>query len=166
MLRSRLWPARPVTLLIACAACHRQPAVVHEAEPVPVTIDQSVAELSPQETAALAPRVARIAVMPDSISIAPGETYSYAQLRVVAIDSAGSSLGRLRVYDASLEPGAAQLAGARQLRGVYPGRSELWIRFPQALWSGGRSSLPAVSVHVIVRAAATGETPAPSPEGR
>lgn len=131
-----------------------------------MTVDQSVAELSPQETAALAPRVARIAVMPDSIAIAPGETYSYAQLRVIAIDSAGGSLGRLRVYDASLDPGAAQLVGGRQLRGVYPGRSELWIRFPRALWSGGGSSLPAISVHVVVRATATADPSPPSPEGR
>jgi len=166
MPRSHLLAARTVVLLIACGACRRQPALTHEVEPVLVTIDQAAAELSPQETAALAPRITRIAVMPDSIMIAPGETYSYEQLRVVAIDSSGSALGRLRVYDVSLDPGAAQLAGGRQLRGVYPGGGELWIRFPQALWSGGASSLPAVPVHVIVAAGATGDSRVPSPEGR
>jgi hypothetical protein len=166
MPRSDLLAAPAVVLLLASAACHRPPAVAHVLQPVPVTLEESVAELSPQETAALAPRAARIAVMPDSVTIAPGESYSYAQLRVVVLDSSGSALGRLRVYDASLDPGAAALAGGRQVRGVYPGRSDLWIRFPQALWSGGGSSLPAVPVHIVVRATAAGEARVPSPNDR
>lgn len=153
MSNSNLRGVPALVLLVAVGACHRQPAVAHVVEAIPVTLEQSVAELSPQETAALAPRVARIVVMPDSVTIAPGQSYSYAQLRVIITDSAGSALGRLRVYDVSLDPGAAELAGGRQLRGVYPGHAELWIRFPRALWSGGASSPPAVAIHVLVQQA-------------
>ena len=158
--------APTLALLVACAACHRQPGFATAMVPVPVSVDQSAAELSPDEIAKVAPRVARIVVMPESLSIAPGETTSYAMLRVVAVDSSGSALGRLRVFDTSMEPGAAVLAGGRQVRGVFPGTSELWIRFPQALWSGGGSSLPAILVRIVVRPPATGTDRPSSPNDR
>jgi hypothetical protein len=165
-IKPALLRARAVALALACAACHRQPALRTAVVPVLVTVDQSAADLSPDEIAKVAPRVARIVVMPESLSISPGETYSYAMLRVLAIDSSGSALGRLRVFDTSMNPGAAVLAGGRQLRGVFPGTSELWIRFPQALWSGGGSSLPAIPVHIVVRPTATGADRPPSPNDR
>ena len=155
-----------MALLVACAACHRQPALSTVMVPVLVSVDQSAAELTPDEMARVAPRVARIVVMPESLSISPGETFSYAKLRVVAVDSSGSALGRLRVFDTSMKPGAAVLAGGRQLRGVFPGTSELWIRFPQALWSGGGSSLPAIPVRIVVRPPTTGADRPPSPNDR
>lgn len=164
--KSAFLRAGAVALVLACAACHRQPALATVTVPVLVTVDQSAGELSPDEIAKVAPRVARIVVMPESLSISPGETYSYAMLRVVAVDSSGRALGRLRVFDTSMNPGAAVLAGARQLRGVFPGTNELWIRFPQALWSGGGSSLPAIPVHIVVRSAETGADRPPSPNDR
>src|SRR5689334_4302506 len=166
MLRSEFLVPPLAVLLLAFAACHRQPAVAHRLEPVPVTREQLVTELSPQEAAALAPRAARIVVMPDSVAVAPGEAYSYAQLRVIVFDSAGNALGRLRIYDVSLDPGSAELMGGRQLRGVHTGRSDMWIRFPQALWSGAGSVPPAVPLHVIVRAPAGGGDRPPSPNDR
>lgn len=163
MPKANLHAIPAAAFLVASVACHRQPALVQVLEPVPVTLEQSIAELSPQEAAALAPRVTRLLVMPDSVTIAPGESYSYAQLRVIIVDSSGSALGRLRVFDTSLDPGAAALTGRQELRGVYPGRGELWIRFPQALWSGGASAPPAVAVHVLVQPPAPDARRAPSP---
>lgn len=146
----------PVTALALAGACHHQPVMSERIEPVLVPIDRLADELTPPQTAAIAPRVARILLLPDSITIAPGEAYSYEQLRVVAVDSAGTALGRLRVYDVSLDPGAAQLIGARQLRGVHPGQGELWVMFPQALWSGG-GDIPRVPLHITVRAPSGGQ---------
>ena len=166
MPRSALPAVLGVVLLIGCVACHRQPAVARVLEPVPVTGEQLVTELTPQEPAALSPRAARIIVRPDSVTIAPGEAYSYAQLRVVVLDSSGNALGRLRVFDVSLTPGAAQLAAGRQVRGIYPGRGELWIRFPPALWSGSGSAPPAIPLPIIVRAPGPGADPPPSPNDR
>ena len=135
-------------------ACHASGKTVSVVEPVVVV--PAPGELSPQETAAIAPRVARLRLVPDSIVVAPGEVYSYAALSVVALDSAGAALGRLRVYDAAMEPGAAVMIGGRQLQGVYPGASELVVRFPRALWNGGGDPPAPVRLHVTVRAATTG----------
>ena len=138
-----------VVLAATSVGCHAPRKTVSVVEPVLVA--PATGELSPQETAAIAPRVARLRLVPDSIIIAPGEVYSYSALWVVALDSAGAALGRLRVYDAAMNPGAAEMIGGRQLRGVYPGTSDLVVRFPRALWSGGEDPPPPVQLHVIVR---------------
>jgi len=141
---------------LATAACHAPRKLEHVlvAEPVIPSAD----ELSPAETATLAPRIARLRLMPDSIVLAPGEVYGYAMLQVVALDSAGAVLGRLRVYDTAMEPGAAVLLGGRELQGVHPGVSELVVRFPRALWTGSGDPPAPVKVRVIVKAPAAGRS--------
>ena len=134
--------------------CHAPRKTVSVVEPVFVA--PAIGELSPQETAAIAPRVVRLRLVPDSIVLAPGEVYSHSALWVVALDSAGAALGRLRVYDAAMDPGAAAMIGGRQVRGVYPGTSALVVRFPRARWSGGGDPPPPVRLHVTVRPPAAG----------
>lgn len=134
-------------------ACHAPGRTVTVIEPLVVA--PAIGELSPQETAAIAPRVARLRLVPDSIAVGPGEVYSYAAMWVVALDSAGAVLGRLRVYDAAMDPGPAVMIGGRQLQGVYPGASNLVVQFPRALWSGSGSPPAPVQLHVTVRAATT-----------
>ncbi|NUR32741.1 MAG: hypothetical protein HOQ11_02595 [Gemmatimonadaceae bacterium] len=138
-----------VVMVATMAACHGQRSTVSVVEPVVVA--PAVGELSPAATAAIAPRVARLQLVPDSIVLAPGDVYSYGDLQVVALDSAGTALGRLRVYDAGMEPGAAAMIGERRLQGVHPGTSELTVRFPRALWNGGGDPPPPVHLHVTVR---------------
>jgi len=146
----------PVVAIALAGACHHRPVLTERIEPVLVLMDRSADELTPDQTAAISPRVARILLLPDSITIAPGETYSYEKLRVVAVDSAGTALGRLRVYDVALDPGAAHLIGARELVGAHPGESDLWVKFPRALWSGGSEIPRPVPLHITVRPPAGG----------
>lgn len=145
---------RIVVMAALPAACHGPRRTVSVVEPEVVV--PAVGELSPGETAAIAPRVARLQLVPDSIVLAPGEVYSYSDLHVVALDSVGAALGRLRVYDTGMEPGAAAMIGGRQVQGLHPGSSELMVRFPRALWSGGGDPPAPVYLHVTVRRPTTG----------
>lgn len=145
---------RIVVTATFAAACHAPGGTVSVVKPLVVV--PAVGELSPGETAAIAPRVARLRLVPDSIVLAPGEVYSYGDLQVVVLDSAGAALGRLRVYDTRMEPGAAAMIGGRQLQGLHPGSSELMVRFPRALWSGGGDPPAPVYLHVTVRLPAAG----------
>lgn len=147
MRRRNLLPI--VGMAALTAACHGSRKTVSVVEPGVVA--PAIAELTPEMTATIAPRVARLRLVPDSIVLAPGEVYSYSDLQVVALDSAGAVLGRLRVYDAGMEPGAAAMIGGRQLRGVHPGSSDLTVRFPRALWSGGGDPPAPAQLHVTVR---------------
>lgn len=140
----------PILMLATTAgACHHRPNTVSAIETVVVSPEPG--ELSPGQMAAIASRTARLKLVPDSISLTTGDIYDYGgEVHVVALDSAGAELGRLRVYDSRMDPGAAAMIPGRQLQALHPGASDLVVGFPRALWRGGGEP-PQGRLHVTVR---------------
>jgi hypothetical protein len=97
--------------------------------------------LSSQDVMALGDRIAALVADPDSIRIPAGGAITTTMLRIIAVDSAGASLGRLRAsFGYSLTRGpAVSVARGDSLLGVATGRQVLTVRFAPAL-SAGRTT--------------------------
>ena len=153
---------RKETVLIATAAvvcaCHHVQTVSVGMDSTRVTYSiqgrrvmnvDSTAIMPPSRVAA---RAASILLAPERISLRVGDTVDVdSAVRVFVLDSTGTSLGRLPVYDSMMTPGAAVLAGLGQVAGLQPGVSELVIRFPRTQWLGRSDPPPTARLRIEVR---------------
>ena len=101
----------------------------------------------------LAPRIARLRVEPTVLRIAIGDTLvMWDNVRVHALDSAGTNLGWLSTYDVIVTGDAAAPAtpGSRTFIGRQRGESTAMISFPRALWPGFTEP-PTAEVKLVVR---------------
>lgn len=105
------------------------------------------------ELVALGNQVATLRADPDSVVIPVGGASTVNTLRIIAVDSSGRSLGRLRTaYRFYFEPGpAASLARPDSLLGLSPGRQTLTMRLPEALSVGRTTPFDGVRFTIIVR---------------
>ena len=103
--------------------------------------------------AEIAARVARLRADPGLIRVAIGDTVTISnELKVYAIDGAGTNLGSLSTYDYALSPGAAAPVptSPRTFVGKERGESTVTVSFPRALWTGFGEP-PKAEVRIIVR---------------
>jgi imidazolonepropionase-like amidohydrolase len=101
----------------------------------------------------LAPRIARLRVEPTVLRLAIGDTLvMWDNVRVHALDSAGTNLGWLSTYDVIVTGDAAAPAtpGSRTFIGRQRGESTAMISFPRALWPGFTEP-PTAEVKLVVR---------------
>ncbi len=110
------------------------------------------AELYSHELVALGDRVAMLRADPDSVVIPVGGAITTSMLRIIAVDSSGASLGRLRAsYRFSLERGpAVSLARPDSLLGLAPGRQTLTVRLPVELSAGRATPFSELRFTIIV----------------
>lgn len=107
-------------------------------------------DVSPMRYGEIAPRIATIRLEPAELRLQVGDTLSIrSAVKVVAVDSAGRSLGTLPVYNVGMTPGAAVLTESQSVTGRGPGESELRISFPQSM-AAGRNDIPVAVLKVIV----------------
>ena len=103
--------------------------------------------------AELAPRIARLRAEPTTLRIAIGDALvMWDNVRVHALDSSGTSLGRLSTYDVVVTGDAAAptTPGSRTFIGRRQGESTATISFPRALWPG-LGEPPTAEVKLVVR---------------
>jgi hypothetical protein len=113
------------------------------------TIDSS--EIPREDRPELAAHVAGLRLEPASIALRVGDTVLIRdRIRVLVIDSAGASLGRLPIYDSRLGPGAVAMIGFGQLTALRPGTSEFEIRFPRLFWRGRDDPPPMARLRIDV----------------
>jgi hypothetical protein len=105
------------------------------------------------ELVALGHQVAALRADPDTVVLAVGGASTVNAMRIIAVDSSGRSLGRVRTgYRFSLERGpAVLLARPDSLLGVSPGRQSLVMRLPEALSVGRTTPFDGVRFTIIVR---------------
>ncbi len=110
------------------------------------------AELSSRALDSLGEKVAMLRADPDSVVIPVGSAITTGMLRIIAVDSSGRSLGRVRSsYQFSLERGpAVSLARPDSVLGLAPGRQTLTIRMPAALSAGRATPFGELRFTVIV----------------
>ena len=106
--------------------------------------------LDQAEMTALAPKIKSIKAEPTSITLHVGETMSLDKIAVTAIDSSGTTRGRLSGYDFAIKPGEPASAVPRQMTGVRPGTTELVIRYPYAAWRVRKDPRVEARVKVVV----------------
>jgi len=103
--------------------------------------------------AEIAPRIARLRAEPAELRILVGDTLTVrGRVRVVAIDSTGTTLGTLPSYDYALARGAATpVPGiAQTIVGDRPGESIITLAFPRRFWPGPGEP-PKAEVRVVVQ---------------
>lgn len=110
-------------------------------------------ELQASALIALGGKVAMLRADPDSVVVPVGSAITVNRLRIVAVDSSGQSLGRLRVsHRFSLERGpAVSLARPDSVLGLAPGRQVLTIQLPAELSAGRAEPFGEVRFTIIVR---------------
>jgi imidazolonepropionase-like amidohydrolase len=100
----------------------------------------------------VAPRVATLRAEPAELRIAVGDTLiAWDNVRIYAVDKAGTSLGWLSTYDVSLQGDAAVplTPGSRVFVGRQRGESIVTVTFSRALWPGFGEP-PKVEIRIIV----------------
>jgi hypothetical protein len=106
-------------------------------------------ELSSMAMARLGDKIATLRAEPDSIVLEKGAVLFMQQLRILAIDAQGESLGRARGrYTFRVEPGAIRFARPDSLIAVAPGRSDVALMF--ATPDGSTRGAPFAPVHVLL----------------
>src|SRR5436190_21087229 len=79
-------------------------------------------DMTMPEARAIAPRVVRVRIEPSEIRLRVGQTISFDQFVMVAMDTAGRPLGRTHLYDVHLRNGAVRmLPGTRTFVGSKAG---------------------------------------------
>ena len=155
------WFAIPMSVVAALApACHRTLPASAES-PLPVQTETRLEaqkvllesnDISPGRLASVAAHLASLRLEPATLALRVGDTVVIRdRVQVLAIDSAGASLGRLPVYDSRLWPGAAALAGIDRVAARHPGVSRMEISFPCTLWRGRTDPCPMVDLQIEVR---------------
>ncbi len=111
------------------------------------------AELSSPELVARGAEVAMLRADPDTVVIPVGGAITTNMLRIIAVDSSGQSLGRVRMsYGFTLERGpAVSIARPDSVLGRAPGRQVLTLRFPPSLSAGRSTPFNEVLFTIIVR---------------
>ncbi len=111
------------------------------------------AELYSRGLVAFGGKVALLRADPDTVVIPVGSAITTSMLRIIAVDSSGESLGRLRSsFRFSLERGpAVSLARPDSLLGLAPGRQTLTVRLPAELSAGRATPFSDVRFTIIVR---------------
>lgn len=157
--------SRAAATLLCCivsltSACHRaarpdlgaaEPEHV-ERRAVGEVVRPLIDEIPRRDLPQVAARIARLRLEPEALMLRIGDTVSVRDsVRVLAIDSAGISIGRLPVYDSYLLPGAAVLVGPQRVAGREAGVSELQISFPRVLWGTREAPRPTVTLRIEVR---------------
>lgn len=106
--------------------------------------------LSTSSLGALGARAAAIRAEPDSIVMRVGEVVTLDRIRLIALDSAGARLGRVR-YSFGFQPGVVAFTRPDTLRAVAAGRVALELRAPIEAQVGRTAPLAPVLVSIIVR---------------
>ena len=109
-------------------------------------------ELYAHELLALGDKVATLRADPDSVVVPVGSAITTNMLRIVAVDSKGKSLGRLRSsYGFSLERGTAvTITRPDSIIGQVPGRQILTVRLPAELSAGRATPFAEVRFTLVV----------------
>lgn len=90
------------------SATARQQLAAHDAAEAErrATVGSHDQLLGQEEVAALGPRIAALRVEPDSVVVRVGQLFLVHQVHVLAVDSAGAVLGRVRAYNWRVRTGA------------------------------------------------------------
>lgn len=120
------------------------------------TIDRGVPARSGQLTAAqvdsLAPRIRALRADPDALDAFVGDTVRVArEVRILALDSAGTVLGELPVYDFGYTGRGFRLLADGGLSLSRAGTIVFTARLPATLWIGAPAKRPSAVVTLTIR---------------
>ena len=108
-------------------------------------IDYGPGDIAPVELQRVALRVDSLKFDIPTIRVRVGETFSLDTMAIVAYDSNGTRIGRLRSYDVHPPRGAFRSAGLHQYVPVAEGSIDMAIAFPRIRWTE-RSDPPAQAI--------------------
>jgi hypothetical protein len=106
--------------------------------------------LRPEEARALGARFHGIRLRADSVVMQVGQTFGLTSLEVLAVDSAGHSLGVIPFFDAGLTSGAIVMSAPMRIMAVMPGVSQVTVRVSRAFWPDSTRPRPEAFLRVVV----------------
>ncbi len=109
-------------------------------------------EISFAQYRAVVPRIRALRAEPARIELVVGQRMDFARaLRIVALDAAGTELGRLTTFDQALDSPAAALDGPGGVRGLQPGQGVIILEVSLFVQYGGQGTPPRLEIPVVVR---------------
>ncbi|MBC8086917.1 MAG: hypothetical protein H7Z40_06600 [Phycisphaerae bacterium] len=109
-------------------------------------------DIKSSELATVATRVASLAIESANIQVTVGDTVSLDSLVIAAFDSAGTRIGRLRVFDSTLKlDRVLDPAGMRRYVAVAEGIATITCRYPRAAWKDRTDPQAEVSLSIVVK---------------
>ena len=119
------------------------------------TLDHAVRNrpglLTPEQYDALAPSIRTLRSDPAELTLLVGDTVRVAdQVRILALDSAGTVLGEIPVYDWAYAGRGFRLLADGRVHLRREGTVRFTARLPARHWSGRESARPSVQVALVV----------------
>jgi hypothetical protein len=153
---SRIWyRALPLALLMTGGCSHHQsPAPQPRSGPV-LVVERARPSTDPRIRSlieALPPSAVRLHLVPDSVGLHIGDTLDLRSIRVLVLDSAGTTLGRLPLANMHVTPEAIRLIAGLRIVAVQPGRGEVSLQVPDFQWAGHVGPAPHAVFPVLVSA--------------
>ena len=108
-----------------------------------------VADIAPDQLDAVGRRVMALRADPTTLTLRVGEKVNLSKIRVTAVDSSGRTIGRLVGFDFAIKPGEPASAYPREVTGVRPGSTDLFVRYPRVNWKGAQPR-PEAKLKVVV----------------
>lgn len=136
-----------VILLAAVASVGASRAAAQGAKPARAA---PIADISMDQMAVIAPRVAALRAIPSTLAIRVGQTIQLDSIHLIAMDTQGHDIGRLRAFNFGIKPGEAATAVPRQVTGGRVGVTELRLSYPSAPWGKRVQERPFTIVKVTV----------------
>lgn len=106
--------------------------------------------LSPEEYRAIGPHIQSLRADPAELRLSVGDTIRASQeLRVLALDSAGTVLGVIPYYDYSFSGRGFRMTSDARIVLHRAGTTEFTASLPEEIWRGRESRRPKVKVEII-----------------
>ena len=108
-------------------------------------------DIQSQKFAQVIPQIAELRLDRASVTIKAGEGFRISDLRVLAYDSSGKLLGRLKQTDRGVQPrDVLSMASADIVQGIKPGVGYLELSAPAWPQFGGDRPKPTLRLEVVV----------------